>query len=154
MRSGPATGVPTYTEQGDLNFALNAGHGEFLRIVTSPSTMEEAYYLTAEMLDLIWRFQTPGIILTEKHLSESEMTVDINIEKTARAEPKMHKDGEYKRYLDTEDGISPLLFPPSNEIIKWTSYEHDEMGITTENAELTKKCMISVIKKIKLLSNI
>lgn len=151
MRSGPATGVPTYTEQGDLNFALNAGHGEFLRIVTSPSTMEEAYYLTAEMLDLIWRFQTPGIILTEKHLSESEMTVDINIEKTAWAEPKMHKDGEYKRYLDTEDGISPLLFPPSNEIIKWTSYEHDEMGITTENAELTKKMHDKRDKKNKAI---
>ncbi len=135
MRSGPATGVPTYTEQGDLNFALNAGHGEFLRIVASPSTIEEAYYLTAEMLELVWRFQTPGIILTEKHLSESEMTVDINLDKTSWAEPKMHSGGEFKRYFNTEDGISPLLFPPSKEVIKWTSYEHDELGITTENAD-------------------
>ncbi|MFX1257390.1 MAG: 2-oxoacid:acceptor oxidoreductase subunit alpha, partial [Promethearchaeota archaeon] len=50
--------------------------------------------------------------------------------------PKIHKGGEYKRYRNTEDGISPMLFPPSKEIIKWNSYEHDELGITTENADL------------------
>ncbi|MFX0188136.1 MAG: 2-oxoacid:acceptor oxidoreductase subunit alpha [Candidatus Hodarchaeota archaeon] len=139
MRPGPATGVPTYTEQADLFFALNAGHGEFLRIVACPSTVEEAYYLTAEMLDLIWKFQTPGILLTEKHLSESWMTVDINVEKAVWAEPIMHTGGTYKRYLDTPDGISPMLFPPSKETIKWTSYEHDELGITTEEPELIAK---------------
>ncbi|MFX1257391.1 MAG: 2-oxoacid:acceptor oxidoreductase family protein, partial [Promethearchaeota archaeon] len=107
MRSGPATGVPTYTEQGDLNFALNAGHGEFPRIIASPGSIEEAYFLTAEMLALVWKFQTPGIIVTEKHLSENEMTVDIDIEKTSWTAPKIHKGGEYKRYRNTEDGISP-----------------------------------------------
>jgi len=135
QRPGPATGVPTYTEQADLSFALSAGHGDFLRIVASPTTIREAYYLTAEMLDLVWKFQTPGILLTEKHLSESSMTVEIDLENSKWAEPKIHKDGDYKRYLDTNDGISPILFPPSNQVIKWNSYEHDELGITTENAE-------------------
>ncbi len=139
MRPGPATGVPTYTEQGDLNFALNVGHGEFLRFVACPCSVKEAFYLSAELLDLVWKFQTPGILLTEKHLSESSMTVDINMENTKWAEPKYHKNGNYKRYLDTEDGISPLLFPPSKNIIKWNSYEHDELGITTENPELITK---------------
>ena len=136
QRPGPATGVPTYTEQADLAFALTAGHGDFLRIIASPRTVREAYYLTAEMLDLVWKFQTPGILLTEKHLSESSMTVEIDIEKSTWAEPILHKDGEFKRYLDTDDGISPMLFPPSKQIIKWSSYEHDEFGITTENAEM------------------
>ena len=135
QRPGPATGVPTYTEQADLAFALTAGHGDFLRIVASPRTVREAFYLTAEMLDLVWKFQTPGILLTEKHLSESGMTVEIDLEKSKWAEPKIHKDGDYKRYLDTDDGISPMLFPPSKQIIKWNSYEHDELGITTESAE-------------------
>jgi len=135
QRPGPATGVPTYTEQADLAFALTAGHGDFLRIVASPRTIREAYYLTAEMLDLVWKFQTPGILLTEKHLSESSMTVELDLEKSKWAEPKYHTDGDYKRYLDTDDGISPMLFPPSKKIIKWNSYEHDEFGITTENAE-------------------
>jgi 2-oxoglutarate ferredoxin oxidoreductase subunit alpha len=133
QRPGPATGVPTYTEQADLLFALNTGHGDFLRIVASPGTIEEAYFLTAEMLDLVWKFQTPGILLTEKHLSESSMTINIDASKAKWAEPKLHQNGTYKRYLETDDGISPLLFPISEEIIKWNSYEHDERGITTEN---------------------
>ncbi|HEC39338.1 hypothetical protein LCGC14_1129720 [marine sediment metagenome] len=135
QRPGPATGVPTYTEQADLSFALTAGHGDFLRIVASPATVEDAYYLGAEMLDLVWKYQTPGILLTDKHLSESSMTVDIDIERAKWAAPKIYKGDNYKRYLDTPDGISPMLFPPSKEVIKWSSYEHDEYGITTEEAE-------------------
>jgi len=151
MRPGPATGVPTYTEQADLNFALSAGHGDFLRIVASPGTVEEAYYLTAEMLDLVWKYQTPGILLTEKHLSESSMTIDLNIDDAKWAEPKMHNGGKYERYKDTEDGISPMLFPPSKEIIKWNSYEHDEMGITTEAADLIAKMHDKRNKKLNAL---
>jgi 2-oxoglutarate ferredoxin oxidoreductase subunit alpha len=139
QRPGPATGVPTYTEQADLSFALTAGHGDFLRIVTSPATVEEAFYLTAEMLDLVWKFQTPGILLTEKHLSESGMTVEIDPTKCKWAEPALHNGGKYNRYLDTIDGISPMHFPPTNEVIKWNSYEHDEYGITTEDADMIAK---------------
>jgi len=151
QRPGPATGVPTYTEQADLAFALTAGHGDFLRIVASPRTVREAYYLTAEMLDLVWKFQTPGILLTEKHLSESSMTVEIDLGKSKWAEPKMHRDGDYKRYLDNDNGISPMLFPPSNQIIKWNSYEHDEFGITTENAEKISFMHDKRNKKLKTL---
>jgi 2-oxoglutarate ferredoxin oxidoreductase subunit alpha len=135
QRPGPSTGVPTYTEQGELLFSLYPGQGEFPRIVASPGTIEESFYLTAELLNLVWRFQTPGILLFEKHLSESSMSVTIDVEKTKWAEPLLHKTGEYKRYRDTKDGISPLLFPPSESMIKWSSYEHDERGFTTETAE-------------------
>ncbi|MDD5223482.1 MAG: 2-oxoacid:acceptor oxidoreductase family protein [bacterium] len=135
-RSGPSTGVPTGTEQGDLNFALYQGHGEFPRLVASPADLEEAFYLTAELLDLVWRFQTPGILLTEKHLSESAMTVELNLEAVKEPEPLLHREGPYRRYLDTPGGVSPLLFPPSPELIKWSSYEHDELGIVTEEAEI------------------
>jgi len=151
MRPGPATGVPTYTEQADLNFALSAGHGDFLRIVASPGTVEEAYSLTAELLDLVWKFQTPGILLTEKHLSESSMTVDLNINDAKWAEPMIHKGGKYERYKDSDDGISPMLFPPSKEIIKWNSYEHDEKGITTESADIIAKMHNKRNKKLDAL---
>lgn len=151
QRPGPATGVPTYTEQAELAFALTAGHGDFLRIVASPRTIREAYYLTSEMLNLVWKFQTPGILLTEKHLSESSMTVEIEVEKSNWAEPKIHQAGDYKRYLDTDDGISPLLFPPSNQIIKWNSYEHDEFGITTEDGKKISFMHDKRNKKLKAL---
>jgi 2-oxoglutarate ferredoxin oxidoreductase subunit alpha len=138
-RPGPSTGVPTYTEQADLRFALNPGHGDFPRIVASPGSIPEAYTLAAEMMGLVWRFQTPAVLLTEKHLSESRMTVDIDVEGAAWAEPVLHEGGDYKRYLDTGDGVSPLLFPPSGELINWSSYEHDELGITTEEGPAIKK---------------
>jgi 2-oxoglutarate ferredoxin oxidoreductase subunit alpha len=138
-RPGPSTGVPTYTGQGDLSFAINQGHGEFPRIVASPGSIEEAFYLTAEMMDLVWRFQTPAVLLTEKHLSECAGSVDIDIQKVGWPDPAMHQGGDYKRYLNSETGVSPLLFSPSRELIRWNSYEHDELGITTEKPELIAK---------------
>ncbi|MGV9205771.1 MAG: 2-oxoacid:acceptor oxidoreductase subunit alpha [Promethearchaeia archaeon] len=139
-RPSPASGVPTYTEQGDLQYALNAGHGDFLRIVASPGSISEAFYLTSELFKLTCQFQTPAILLTSKHLSESNMTVDLNLDKSKWAEPKIYNgNNEYKRYLDTKDGISPLKFPPADDLIKWNSYEHDELGITTEDPEITAK---------------
>lgn len=140
-RPGPSTGVPTYTSQGDLRFALNQGHGEFPRIVASPGNMVEAFHLAGELLGLAWRFQTPAILLTEKHLAEGSMTVELDPSEVKPAEGLMHKKskGAYKRYLDTKDGVSPLLFPPSKELIKWDSYEHDELGVTTEDPKIITK---------------
>jgi len=140
-RPGPSTGVPTYTEQGDLSFALNQGHGEFPLIVASPGSVKEAFFLSKEMLDLVWKYQTPGIFLTEKHLSESAKTLDLDLDFSDEdgLETKMaDEDDDYKRYEKTEDGISPLKFPPSKDLIKWNSYEHDELGYTTEDAETVK----------------
>ena len=138
-RPGPSTGVPTYTEQADLNFALNQGHGDFPLIVASPGSIEEAFYLSGEMLNLVWKYQTPGIFLTEKHLCESSMNVDIDPSEVGWAEPITTKDeDDYKRYQITEDGISDLMFPPSEEMIKWNSYEHDEMGYTTEDPKMVE----------------
>ena len=150
-RPGPSTGVPTYTSQGDLNFAIYQGHGEFPRIVASPGSMEEAFYLAAEILDILWRFQIPGILLTEKHLAESRMTVDIDLNQAKWPQPVMHKQGEYKRYLDTDNGVSPLLFPPSKELIKWNSYEHDESGITTEDSETISRMQEKRNRKTKAI---
>lgn len=151
QRPGPSTGVPTYTEQGDLRFALTPGQGEFPRIVASPGSIEEAYHLTSELLSLVWRFQTPGILLSEKHLVESSMSVNLDLDKTRWAEPVMHTAGPYSRYKNTDDGISPLLFPPSQELIKWNSYEHDELGVTTEESDQLKKMHDKRLKKLKSL---
>jgi 2-oxoglutarate ferredoxin oxidoreductase subunit alpha len=136
QRPGPSTGVPTYTEQGELLFSLHPGQGEFPRIVASPGSIEEAFYLSAELLDLAWRFQTPAILLSEKHLTESSMNVDLDLEKIKEAKPVVHTNGSYQRYRQTDTGVSPLLFPPSDTMIKWNSYEHDELGYTTEEAEV------------------
>lgn len=153
QRSGPSTGVPTCTEQADLWFALHCGHGEFPRVVAAPGSVEEAFRLTAEMLALVWRWQVVGILLSDKHLSESSVTAELDPAGAPWAGPLDRAGGvpaasggapvgaggagggrPYRRYAETADGVSPLLFPPSRELIKWNSYEHDEAGITTEDA--------------------
>lgn len=141
QRAAPSTGVPTYTMQGDLLFALNAGHGEFQRIVAAPGDTEQAFRLTGEVLDLVWKYQMPGIILSDKHLSESTFSTEIDLREVRPEMPKLWKEKKgYKRYLFTEDGVSPLAFPGTKgNIVKSTSYEHDEYGITTEEPDKIEK---------------
>jgi 2-oxoglutarate ferredoxin oxidoreductase subunit alpha len=105
------------------------------------------------MLDLVSRFQTPGILLTEKHLAESAMTVEINAGQAKWSEPLMHEGGEYKRYQNTESGVSPLLFPPSTQLINWNSYEHDELGVTTEDPDMIVKMQNKRERKRKALKD-
>jgi len=140
-RVGPSTGAATLHEQSDLRHVLGAGHGEFPRIVASPGDMGEAFGLAAEMMGLVWMFQTPGIILGDKHLCESAMTVDVDIGNAAWAEPLMFSGPaeEYRRYRQTTDGVSPLLFPPVDAVNKWTSHVRDELGISTEDSGLIEE---------------
>lgn len=135
-RPGPATGVSTYTAQEDLYFALHQGHGEFDRIVASPDCMERAFSLAGELLSLAWELQIPTILLTEKHLSESMQDVKLHTDHVPEANHlKPTSSEDYKRYQLTDNGISPLLFPPSEQVIKWNSHEHLESGLRTDMAE-------------------
>jgi 2-oxoglutarate ferredoxin oxidoreductase subunit alpha len=153
QRPGPSTGVPTYTEQGDLLFSLYPGQGEFPRLVASPGTIEEAFYLTNELLKLVWQFQTPGILLSEKHLAESSMSVDIKPYNTRWARPKLSSSKNYQRYRKTKSGVSSILFPPSNQVINWNSYEHDQAGVTTEDAEEISEMHVKRYTKLHSMKN-
>lgn len=139
-RPGPATGVSTYTAQEDLFFALNQGHGEFPRIVASPDSFERAFTLSAELLDLAWEAQTPAILLTEKHLSESAADIVLSdVDFPQEAPLPISDESDYKRYAITDSGISPLKFPGhahsgDDDVIKWNSHEHGENGVRIDNA--------------------
>ena len=138
QRPGPATGLPTYTAQGDLLFVLSAGHGDFFRFVVAPGDAEESFYLTGLAMNIAWKYQLPAIVLIDKEISEDTFNLDKSVlEKIEkRDEILWNKKGEYKRYLDTNDGISPLAFPgEAGAVVKATSYEHDESGITAEEDE-------------------
>lgn len=135
QRSGPATGVPTYNSQSDLLCTLASGHGDFVRFVAAPGDAEESAYWTGKLLNLSWKFQTPSILLLDKDLSESTFTFDESVLKDIKKEvfKKWNGKGSYERYADKEDGISPIAFPgEKGAIVKGTSYEHDEYGISTE----------------------
>lgn len=153
QRAGPSTGVPTYTMQGDLSFVVHSGHGEFLKVVLAPGDAQEAFYLTGLAMNLAWKFQIPTFILSDKHLSESIFSFDADLDKVKPEDPLLWDgQGEYKRYLDTKSGISPLSFPgDASAVIKATSYEHDEQGITTEKSEQIVRMQKKRLKKNKTL---
>ena len=155
QRPGPSTGVPTYTMQGDLNFVIHAGHGEILRVVLAPGDAEEAFYTAGLAMNLAWKFQIPVFVLSDKHLSESIFSFEMNLDKVKPEQPLLwNNQGEYKRYLDAEDGISPLAFPGNpSAVVKATSYEHDESGIATEEPEVIARMQRKRLRKRKTLEN-
>lgn len=144
MRVGPATGMPTWTEQGELQFAIHAGHGEFAKIVLAPADAREAFDLTVEAFNLADRYQVQVIILTDKYLNESEWCVgqshfqkEIVIDRgKLLSQSDLDKVDEFRRYsLAESDGVSPRSKPGLQKgFYINNSYEHDELGLLTEDS--------------------
>jgi 2-oxoglutarate ferredoxin oxidoreductase subunit alpha len=153
QRAGASTGVPTYTAQGDLLFVLHAGHGEFLKLVLAPGDVEEAFQLTALAMKLAWKYQTPAFILSDKHLSESTFSFDSGTGAEASVKPLLWDGkGEYRRYEDKDDGISPLAFPGNpNAVVKVSSNEHNYTGFSTKDPEMVERILRKRLRKRKAL---
>jgi len=154
QRVAPAVGVPTYTSQADLRFVLHAGHGEFPRIVVAPGDPEEAFVNSGEAVNLAWKYQTPAIILVDKHLLESYMSIGIDEGKVKVEPANMDKSsaGEYKRYRFTDSGVSPMAFPGKpGAIVKVTSYEHDEDGYAIETPDGIENMQKKRLRKMSLI---
>lgn len=142
QRTGPSTGLPTYTGQADLQFVLHAGQGEFPRFVVAPADPGEAYLWSAAAIRLSWKYQIPAFVLADKTLSEGTYSVNYDqlVELPASDPVPWDGEGTYQRYRDLPEGISPLAFPGrKNAIVKVNSYAHDEDGITTEEAEMVAR---------------
>ena len=154
QRPGPSTGLPTYTSQTDLPFALYAGQGEFPRLVVAPGDAEESYFWSAVSVEMSRKFQIPSIILVDKTVCEGTYNFDINSIDEINLEPAPLWDGKkpYKRYAVTKTGVSPLAFVPDKDaVIKVNSYEHDEYGITTEDPVMTVQMQNKRLRKEKFL---
>jgi len=113
-RPGPSTGLATYTAQDSLNLALYSGHGEFNRVVIAPGDAIESIEATNQAFYLSQKFRIPAFVYGDKHLAESK-----------------HVAEESEKILEVKNSITK----PE----KFNSYEHDEKGIATESAEITKK---------------
>jgi 2-oxoglutarate ferredoxin oxidoreductase subunit alpha len=146
QRPGPATGLPTRTAQGDLLFAVNAGHGEFPKAVLAPSDPRDAFHKTVRAFNLADRYQTPVIILTDQFLADCRFSVeDFELGETAPVTYLADPSGmrSYKRYRLTADGISPRLYPgQSDHVVGADSDEHDEEGHITEDLADTAVRMV------------
>ncbi len=158
QRPAPATGLPTWTEQGDLLFAVHSSHGEFLRVIMAPGDPEETFYMTGEAFNLAEKYQIPVIIILDKYLSESHFSYDdldpskIKIErgKYIRSEEELGND--YLRYRITDDGISPRAIPGIEKgLYIANTDEHDEYGFSDDSAQNRKNMVDKRFKKINRL---
>ncbi len=154
QRTGPATGVPTYTAQGDLSFVLSAGHGDILKFVIAPGDARQAYFWAGKSLNLAWQCQTPVVLLIDKQVSESTFDFDFGVLNKIKIEKPLIWDrkGEYQRYQNTKNGISPLAFPGDKRaVVKATSYEHDEFGLGVEDEKNVALMQNKRLRKFELM---
>ncbi|MBD3180043.1 MAG: 2-oxoacid:acceptor oxidoreductase subunit alpha, partial [Candidatus Latescibacteria bacterium] len=155
QRPGPATGLPTRTEQGDLELVLHAGHGEFPRIIFAPGTLEDAFYLTQRAFNLADRYQVPAIILTDQYFMDSYYNIEPFDISGLSVEKKIVKtEQNYQRYRITDDGISPRGVPGfGSGLVCADSDEHDQEGHITEDLELRVRMVDKRMKKLELISS-
>ncbi len=135
QRPGPATGLPTRTEQADLNLALYAGHGEFPRAIFAPGSPEEAYLCMQQAFEMTDRFQVPVMVLTDQYLLDSITTVALQELVSVRWKNHVVKTTrDYQRYAMTKDGVSPRGIPGyGTGLVGVDSDEHDADGHITES---------------------
>jgi 2-oxoglutarate/2-oxoacid ferredoxin oxidoreductase subunit alpha len=156
QRPGPATGLPTRTEQSDLSFLLTASHGEFPRIVIAPRNAEDAFYKTTKALNIADKYQTVVLLLTDQYLADATITVPkydlskVTINRYISKGEDLSSNEEYKRYKVTESGISPRLIPGNskNQVVIVDSDEHTEEGHITESAQVRVEQMDKRFRKI------
>jgi len=164
QRAGPATGVPTKTEQGDLWQILGAGQGDYPRIIVAPSSQIDLFRTIPELFNLVDKYQCPGLVLADLLISEGTCSVDPadldfnpEIDRGELILPNGngnghtdnpfggYNDNSYLRYKNTESGISPRAVPgmPGHIHVAATD-EHDEDGtlISDEFTNPTKRRMM------------
>ena len=149
-RGGPSTGLPTRHEQGDLRFAIHAGHGEFPRLVLASGDLEEAFYDTVRAFNYAERYQTPVIHIVDKALANSDATMpkfDVSKVKIDRGlfmrGPLTNvENGEFPRYQQAAGGVSPRPPVGTKGAVYWlTGDEHNELGHITEDPTIRDAMM-------------
>jgi len=137
QRGGPSTGIPTKTEQADLNQVFGASQGDFPRIIIAPTHTTDCFATAVEAFNLAERYQLPVIVISDLLLSEHPETIDpealkatVPIDRGELVTEWREEDGRYKRYAFTPSGISPRALPgtPNTLHVAGTD-EHDEEGI-------------------------
>jgi 2-oxoglutarate ferredoxin oxidoreductase subunit alpha len=145
QRPAPATGLPTRTEQADLELVLHAGHGEFPRAIFSPGSIEQCFELTQKALHIADRYQGPVFILTDQFLADSyRAIVPFDLDGITPVQPwaieGLNFTIPYRRFAMTDSGVSPRLLPGLTEhLVVADSDEHTEDGHITEDLGVRQK---------------
>jgi 2-oxoglutarate ferredoxin oxidoreductase subunit alpha len=147
-RAGPSTGMPTKTEQSNLNHLIFSGHGEIPRVVLAPGTIEESFYITVSAFNIAEKYQVPVFILSEQALCQSKATLpplEIGAVSVDRGKLQLNgalSGGEYDRYAFTDDGVSPRAIPGVEGGMHLApGSEHSDGGVITEDARNRTRMM-------------
>lgn len=152
QRPGPATGMPTRTEQGDLLFTMFGGHGEFPRIILAPSTVAECFEMGHRAIRCAEKYQTPVILLTDQFLADGLQSLETydmhDLPEVVRPDYSDTRPEGYKRYLLTNNGISPRRIPGRGKsIVMADSHTHNERGNITEDMQLRNAMVEKMLLK-------
>jgi 2-oxoglutarate ferredoxin oxidoreductase subunit alpha len=153
-RTGPSTGMPTKTEQSNLNHLIFSGHGEIPRVVLAPGTVEDSFYISAAAFDIAEKYQCPVFILTEQALCQSKATLpllDVGRVEIDRgkllSEPVVF--GQYERFAFTTDGVSPRTIPGIEGGMHLAAgSEHSPAGVITEKSQNRTRMMDKRLGKL------
>ncbi|MEC1179274.1 2-oxoacid:acceptor oxidoreductase subunit alpha [Metasolibacillus meyeri] len=160
QRGGPSTGLPTKQEQSDLMAMLYGTHGEIPKVVIAPSTMEEAFFDTIQAFNIAEQLQLPVILMTDLQLSLGKQTVapfdyskiEIKRGKIVDALEDTESKDYFRRYENTEDGVSPRILPGTKGGIHHvTGVEHDETGKPSEATGNRRTQMDKRMRKLNYL---
>ncbi len=151
QRPGPATGLPTRTEQADLLFVLHAGHGEFPRFIFAPGKLEDAFHLTQLAFNLADKYQVPAFILTDQYLIDSYRNLpSLDIHALSAEKHLVKTSFDYQRYQQTKDGASPRGVPGFGQgVVAVDSDEHDQAGHITEDHDVRVNMVEKRLRKLE-----
>ena len=153
QRPGPGTGLPTRTEQGDLECARYSGHGEFPRAILAPGSPEEAFACAAHAFSMADASQSPVFILTDQYLLDTLYDLEpFALPDTPMASRLVVTEPDYQRYAPGPDGVSPRGIPGlGTGIVRVDSDEHDVFGSITEDFDVRIAMNDKRLAKMRLL---
>ena len=158
QRGAPATGLPTRHGQGDLRFAMHAGHGEFPRIILASGDIKECFYDAAKAFNLAEKYQMPVIHLLDKAMANCSQTYPVfdygkfKIERGIILTEKELEGQEYRRFRLTETGLSPRVVLGTKNGVHWyTGDEHNEFGHISEEPFNRRLMVEKRMKKLDLV---
>jgi 2-oxoglutarate ferredoxin oxidoreductase subunit alpha len=156
QRGGPSTGIPTKSEQSDLMHALYAGHGDMPRVVIGVCDVEDSFHATVEAFNIAEEFQLPVIILSDQAIAQCRATLDgddLVHEVVGRRIAAPEELTQFRRYVDTKDGVSPMAVPGmSGGMYQTNGLEHDERGRPSAMISVHEKMNAKRYRKLDALA--
>jgi 2-oxoglutarate ferredoxin oxidoreductase subunit alpha len=137
MRGGPSTGIPTKSEQSDLNIALYGMHGDAPHLVLAPTSIRDCVFTTQWAVQLAEHLQTVSLVLSDQSIGQSQAIIETPPQRQLPLQRKVEPtpDGDYQRYLITADSISPMTLPgTTGGMYTADGLEHNNQGTPSSMA--------------------